>query len=104
MKTLLLLLFLALPAVAKPPVAFDRLADAIRIEEGANSRKLYGVEHPGERGPLPEPEARRRCLTTLEHAWRDWDGSGDFITFLSRRYCPPNSQSWARNVRLLLKK
>jgi hypothetical protein len=81
----------------------QKLADAIRIEEGNNPHYFYGVHHKGTT-PLTEPEARRRCINTIRSAERDFSGSGNFITFLSLRYCPANHQSWASNVSKLYNK
>jgi hypothetical protein len=82
------------PAQVNP----ERLADAIRIEEGSNPSWLYGIHHHGSY-PLKEPEARKRCLQTISHARKDWNGQGDFVVFLSRRYCPVNWKSWSTNVK-----
>ena len=77
-----------------------QLADAIRKEEGNNPNWLYGINHKGN-VPLPEALARARCLATIAHAQRDFKG-GDFIGFLSTRYCPANSNSWSHNVKIIL--
>ena len=81
----------------------QRLADAIRIEEGNNPHWLYGIHHKGTI-PLTEPEARGRCINTIKHAEREFSGSGNFIEFLSLRYCPANNKSWAHNVSKLYAK
>ena len=91
-------LFLSLSAQA---YTADQLANAIRIEEGNNPHWLYGIHHKGS-APLTEAEARKRCLQTIAHAQRDFR-QGDFISFLSARYCPANSNSWSRNIKLLIK-
>ena len=101
------IIFIALLSGCEPCMAAQideqKLADAIRIEEGNNPHYFYGVHHKGTT-PLTEPESRRRCIETIRHAERDFSGSGNFITFLSLRYCPVNHQSWAYNVRKLYDK
>ena len=80
---------------------FDRLADAVRVEEGANPRWLYGVHHASQR-PLGESEARNRCIVTCKRVWRVWDAAGrtnSYYRALSEVYCPLNSKSWERNVK-----
>jgi hypothetical protein len=79
------------------------LLDAIKVAEGQNPRWWYGIHHPDTPRPLCEPEARHRCLNTIRHAERDWNHTGDFVDFLSLRYCPVNHKQWSVNVHKLLK-
>ena len=99
MKAIILALCLAPTIGHVAPIDENRLLAAIRVEEGCNPHFWYGIHHAGSQ-PLPESEARRRCLNTIRHAERDFRG-GDFITFLSHRYCPANQQSWNANVHRL---
>lgn len=57
------------------------------------------------RNPLGEIQRRCRCKTNLrkfrEKNYARWIASGrtnDFIPFMSRIYCPLDSNNWARNV------
>ena len=95
---LILLLFLCYSVQG---MDFDRLASAIRVEEGANPRWLYGVHHKSHK-PLGEAEARNRCIATCKSVWRVWDNAGrknSYFTELGRSYCPVNSASWSKNVK-----
>ena len=50
---------------------------------------------------------RQACINTINHALRDWNGQGDFILFLSKRYAPIGANNdpkglnrfWVKNVR-----
>lgn len=96
-------LFLLSCSIEAAEIEPERLADAIRVEEGNNPSWLYGIHHHGSY-PLTEKEARKRCLQTISHARKDWNGQGDFIVFLSRRYCPVNWKSWSTNVKVIYEK
>jgi hypothetical protein len=96
MATILLLLCANVQAVD-----VNRLASAIRAEEGANPRWLYGVHHKSQK-PLGEAEARNRCIATCQRVWRVWDNAGrknSYWKALSKVYCPLNAKSWEKNVK-----
>lgn len=79
---------------------FERLADAIKIEEGNNPNWLYGVHHSSPE-PLSEPEARRRCVKTCKRVYAQWECGNkkkDFVTYLGLLYCPLNAANWSKNV------
>jgi hypothetical protein len=78
----------------------EDLARAIFYAEGgANTQCPYGImTHYKTTSP------KQACLNTIAHARRDWDGTGDFIDFLSRRYCPLDHTNWARNVHAILER
>ena len=65
-------------------VDINKLADAIyKAEGGAKTRHPYGIlKHYKTTMP------RQACINTIKHALRDWNGRGDFISFLGSRYCP----------------
>ena len=86
------LLLLAAEASAAP-LDVNRLADAIKREENSKGHP-YGVM-------IQTRNPRQVCINTIVHAAKDWNRQGDFIDFLSRRYCPPNHRSWAANVKWL---
>jgi hypothetical protein len=83
----------------------ERLATAIyHAEGGAKSHPAYGIRSVTVRN---EDEARKVCLTTIKNNWRRWKSAGaqgDYLEFLARRYCPPNSAAWLKNVRFFLNK
>ena len=84
-----------------------RLLNAIyRAEGGAKTSHPYGIlAHYKKTTP------RQACLNTIRHAKRDWNGKGDFVEFLGRRYCPVGAKNdptglnknWIKNVKKLLK-
>jgi len=81
-----------------------RLADAIyRAEGGKLARVPYGITTMHVRDAN---HARQICLRTIRSARRDWDGHGDFLVHLGRRYCPPSvdptgHRNWVLNTRRL---
>lgn len=85
---------------------FNPLADAIfRAEGGSKTHHPYGIL-----ATYQHTTPRQACLNTIAHAWRDWNGNGDFIAFLGNRYCPvgaandPTSlnRNWIHNVKSFL--
>jgi hypothetical protein len=93
-----LLLLLPLSASALDE---QRLATAIRHAEGDNPRWLYGIHHRSTIA-LGESEARARCLETIEANKARWQRAANklpYLEWLSRAYCPLNSQTWLKNVR-----
>jgi hypothetical protein len=80
----------------------NKLADAIyKAEGGSKTSHPYGIlKHYKKTTP------RQACINTIKHALRDWDGSGDFISFLGNRYCPVGAsndptglnKNWIGNV------
>lgn len=87
----------------------ERLADAIRMAENSHTHP-YGVMVRGVR--LSEGAARQRCLAIIMQRWQSWDGRGDFVQWLARRYAPLScandpaglNRNWVRNVRALLRR
>lgn len=77
---------------------FDQWCDAIKHEEGAT----YGV------GNFSDP--RQVCINTVIHKYKDWLvvrnalDQQEFLEYLSTKYCPLNSKSWAHNVQYWLTK
>ena len=81
----------------------EKVCDAIKLVE--NSQHFpYGV-HKVRNGHLigfSEPQARRMCLETLNKvkvAYKSNGEQGDYLTALSKVYCPYNSARWATMVR-----
>jgi hypothetical protein len=84
-------------------VDVEKLATAIYYAEGgAKTSHPYGVlVHYKHTTP------RQAAINTINHALRDWNGKGDFVSFLGRRYCPVGAKNdprglnrnWIRNVK-----
>ena len=83
----------------------EQIADAIyKAEGGSKASHAYGIlAHYKTTTP------RQACINTIEHARRDWDGQGNFISFLGSRYCPVGcdndngtNQYWIGNVNQIL--
>lgn len=81
-----------------------QIADAIYRAENSSSHPYGILAHYKNTTP------RQACINTIEHARRDWDGSGDFIEFLGSRYCPVGAandpkglnKNWVKNVKGIL--
>lgn len=101
---LMTLLFAVIFANAYPSDA--KIAHAIYHAE--NSHKYpYGIKSIPTFGN--KEYARQICLNSIRNARRRWELSGrrgDFICFLSRRYCPRKehrlNKNWVRNVKFYL--
>ena len=99
---LMLLLNIALPCWAWTD---SQIADAIYKAE--NSEKYpYGILTK-----YKHTTPRQACLNTIAHARKDFNGKGDFILFLAKRYAPVNcdndngtNQFWYKNVCYYLRK
>jgi hypothetical protein len=80
---ILLGIFVVLSTCRAETIDIERLANAIyRAEGGANTKHPYGIL-----GHWHKP-ARVICINTIKHALKDFNGKGDFISFLGSRYCP----------------
>lgn len=86
----------------------EQIADAIYLAEGgAKTRHPYGIL-----AKYKHTTPRQACLNTIAHARRDWNGQGDFLEFLAKRYAPIGAKNdptnlnknWLKNVRWFLKK
>jgi hypothetical protein len=85
------------------------IANAIKKAEGIHSRFPYGILVK-----YKNTTPRQACLNTIAHARRDWNGQGDFISFLGSRYCPTTgklnkdemrlNKNWIFNVHYFLRK
>jgi hypothetical protein len=87
-----------------------QICDSIyRAEGGAKAKYLYGIRSVHYRDVS---HAQQICLRTVRHARRDWlkaGRKGDFLLFLSKRYCPigcdndrGSNRFWLKNVRYFL--
>lgn len=110
MKTLLILIAAASPALARLPDAeAAKIVDAIyRVEGGAKARVPYGILSVPVRDAK---DARRICLNTVQNNHDRWIKAGRpgaFFDFLADRYCPPaadavGNKNWKTNIRKLTK-
>ena len=80
----------------------ERLATAIYFAEGGEK-----TSHPyGILTHYKTTTPKQACINTINHALKDWDGKGDFISFLGSRYCPVGASNdptglnvnWIKNV------
>jgi hypothetical protein len=87
-----------------------QIANSIYWAEGGNK-----TNHPyGILVKYKNTSPRQACLNTIAHARRDWNGQGDFISFLGSRYCPTTgklnkdeirlNKNWIFNVHYFLRK
>ena len=85
----------------------DQIATAIYYAEGgAKTSFPYGIlTHYKHTTP------RQACINTIRHARKDWNGKGEFLEFLQKRYCPINCDNdngtnkfWLKNVKYFLRK
>ena len=106
MKTLTLVILIMLLCVTAYAYTNDQLADAIFKAEHSKSHPYGILAHYKHTSP------RQACLNTIAHAKRDWNGKGDFIEFLQKRYAPIGvandpkglNANWAKNVKFFLRK
>ena len=99
------------PAIIQqvPSVNTNAIADAIYVAEGGKkTRYPYGisVKKSGIQ-TADEADARKICLNTIGHALNDWKSQGskgDFIDFLSLKYCHENHKHWAKMVKSIMAK
>lgn len=84
-----------------------QVANAIFWAEGG-----YKTSHPyGILQKYKHTTPRQACINTIRHARRDWNGKGDFLSFLASRYAPLGvandptnlNANWLKNVRYFLK-
>ena len=94
-------LFIMASKVWAAEIDIERLADAIGKAENSVSHPYGIMAHYKKTSP------RQACINTINHALKDWNGTGDFILFLQKRYAPlgvkndPHNlnRNWATNVR-----
>ena len=86
------------------------LLSAIRKAENGGPGKEFGVKHPRAWDTNLDTQAGW-CASSIVKARKRWLTAGkpeDFITFMGRRYCPPNdhplNKNWVKNVKYWFKK
>jgi hypothetical protein len=81
------------------------ICDCIYIIEGKeNARQPYGIEIIT---CSSEKECRQICINTVENnviRFKNQTKEKDYLTFLAKRYCPPNWVIWLNNLRFYLDK
>lgn len=92
----LLALMLCCKAHSEEIIDFNLLADAIYQAEGGQQGELYGIHSVHYSTEL---EARQICIRTIKHKFKQWNKQGDFIHYLSTKYCPKNHNVWEKNVK-----
>ena len=104
--SLILLICLIASAEVHSDEYYNRVADAIYIIEGGErANQLYGI-NPKYVYCGSEVECRRVCINTIKSKEREWlnNGEVDFLTYLSKRYCPPNHRVWLKNLKFYLRR
>ncbi len=86
----------------------DQIVNAIYLAEGGSK-----TSHPyGILAHYRHTTPRQACFNTVRHARKDWNGKGDFILFLQKRYAPLNvandptglNRNWYKNVMYFLRR
>lgn len=97
------------PAIIQqvPSVNTNAIADAIYVAEGGKKTRFpYGISlKKSGIQTADEADARKICLNTISHALNDWrvgGSKGNFIDFLSLRYCHENHKNWAKMVKSIM--
>lgn len=92
-------------------IDFNLYVDAIyKAEGGAKAQYLYGIRSI--KYDTPE-EARKICYNSVKNNYKRWEKAGregDFVEFMSRRYCPIGAKNdpkgvnknWVKNVKYFL--
>jgi len=101
-----ILILMLVGVVKAQEINLDKLANAIYHAENSKTHP-YGIL-----AKYKHTTPRQACINTIKHALRDWNGEGDFITFLGSRYCPIGTsndprglnKNWVKNVRYFLSK
>ena len=88
-----------LGAGAEEVIDVQLLANAIyKAEGGAKTSHPYGIMTK-----YKTTTPRQACINTIKSALKRWNGEEDFIAFLGKTYCPPQTNPlnkfWAKNVR-----
>jgi len=99
------------PAIVQqiPTINTNAIADAIYVAEGGDKTKYpYGISKKKSGiQTLNKDDARKICINTIGHAYSDWKAAGskgDFIDFLSLKYCPENHIHWAKMIKSIMAK
>ena len=73
-------------------------------EGGAKTKHPYGIL-----AKYKHTTPKKACLNTVNHKYAQWNGKGEFLTYLAPKYCPINSNTdngtckfWPTNVKWYL--
>ena len=81
---------------------YSRLADAIYKAEGGNkTTHPYGIMRQ-----FKHTSPKQACLNICRNNYQRWASNSKgmtYLTYLSKVYCPYNSEVWLKNVRWFLK-
>jgi len=73
------------------------------IEGGEKANQEYGI-NPQYVKCENHLECEKVCLNTVKNKRKMWNKEGDFLEYLSKKYCPPNYIIWLKNLKFYLKK
>mgnify|MGYP001267185185 CR=1 FL=1 len=85
----------------------EKLANAIYLAEGGSRAvKPYGILKDYCKKGDPDGQCRKGCIQTINKRYKMWDKQGDFISYLSKSYCPIGAENdpkglnknWVKNV------
>jgi hypothetical protein len=76
------------------------------IEGGEKASQHYGI-NPKYIKCDTKKECQRICFNTVENnkiRFKNQTKEKDYLTFLAKRYCPPNWKTWLKNLKFYLEK
>ena len=83
----------------------NKVCDCIYVIEGKEkASQPYGIETIK---CTSEKECRQICINTIENnkvRFKNQVKEKDYLTFLAKRYCPPNWKIWLKNLKFYLNK
>jgi hypothetical protein len=101
---LTLLLIFCTTSYAEEYYTNEKICQAIWIIEGKErANQEYGI-NPQYVKCENRLECENVCLNTVKNKRKAWNQEGDFLEYLSKKYCPPNSKIWLKNLKFYLKK
>lgn len=81
-----------------------QICEAIYIIEGKEkANQEYGI-NPQYVKCKNRLECEKVCLNTVKNKRKTWNQEGDFLEYLSKKYCPPNHSIWLKNLKIYLRK
>ena len=106
MKLLLLILFLFLSSsIYAQNYSAQEICNIIYVIEGKEqARQPYGIETIKCNS---KKDCKQICLHTINNnikRFKNQSKENDFLTFLAKKYCPPNWKIWLKNLKWYLDK
>jgi len=71
------------------------------VEGGEKANQEYGI-NPQYVKCENHLECEKICLNTVKNKRKSWNQEGDFLEYLSKKYCPPNHVIWLKNLKYFL--